>query len=85
MTNNLRMLGKLAVVASVMFGFGWALIPRHIIDDSPLAGDLATPALEFDKGDHPVAVEMVWRKQRPVGPAAKWLRNRLSATRVSFG
>lgn len=64
---------------------GWALIPRHIIDNSPLAPDLATPALEFDKGDHPVALEMVWRKQRPVGPAAKWLRNRLAATRIASG
>ena len=64
---------------------GWALIPRHIIDESPLAPDLATPALEFDKGGHPVALEMVWRKQRPVGPAAKWLRNRLAATHIAFG
>ena len=64
---------------------GWALIPRHIIDDSPLAPELATPALEFDKGDHPVALEMVWRKQRPVGPAAKWLRTRLAATRITSG
>ena len=52
---------------------------------APLAGYLAMPALEFDKGDHPVAVEMVWRKQRPVGPAAKWLRNRLAATRIASG
>lgn len=64
---------------------GWALIPRHIIEGSPLAPDLATPALEFDKGDHPVALEMVWHKQRPVGPAAKWLRNRLTATPIAFG
>ena len=26
---NLRMLGKLTVVATVMFGFGWALIPLY--------------------------------------------------------
>ncbi len=62
---------------------GWALIPRHIIEGSPLATELAMPALEFDKGDWPVALELVWHKQRPVGPAATWLRGRLAATRIA--
>jgi len=32
--DNLRMLGKLLVVAAMMFGFGWALVPlyRHICE-----------------------------------------------------
>jgi cytochrome c oxidase assembly protein subunit 11 len=29
MNPNLRMLGKLAVVATLMFGFGWAMIPLY--------------------------------------------------------
>ncbi len=59
-------------------GIGWALVPDHIVAHSPVAGDLATPALQFDVSDWPVALELVWHKQRPSGPAAKWLRERFA-------
>ena len=63
-------------------GIGWALIPAHILAGSPVAPDLATPALQFDEGAHPVALELVWHKQRPVGPAAKWLRKRFATMKI---
>lgn len=63
-------------------GIGWALIPAHIIARSPVAQDLVTPALLFDEGAHPVALELVWHKQRPIGPAAKWLRQQFATTRI---
>ncbi|NEV02714.1 LysR family transcriptional regulator [Bradyrhizobium uaiense] len=59
-------------------GVGWALIPAHIMASSQVAEELAIPELEFDEGAHPVALEVVWHKQRPVGPAAKWLRRRFA-------
>ena len=59
-------------------GVGWALIPAHIMASSQVAEDLAIPELEFDEGAHPVALEVVWHKQRPAGPAAKWLRRRFA-------
>ena len=43
---------------------------------------LVTPDLQFDKGDWPIALELVWHKQRPCGPAASWLRERFAAERV---
>jgi len=64
-------------------GVGWALIPAHIMASSPVAEELAIPELEFDEGAHPVALEVVWHKQRPAGPAAKWLRRRF-ATRPAM-
>ena len=63
-------------------GIGWALIPAHIVENSPLVRDLARPALQFDDGAHPVALELIWHKQRPAGPAARWLRERFAATRI---
>ncbi|MBR1204200.1 MULTISPECIES: LysR family transcriptional regulator [unclassified Bradyrhizobium] len=59
-------------------GVGWALIPAHIMASSQIADELAVPELEFDEGAHPVALEVVWHKQRPAGPAAKWLRGRFA-------
>jgi len=63
-------------------GIGWALIPAHIVENSPVASDLAFPEPEFAGGDHPVALEVVWHKQKPSGPAAQWLRQRLAATKI---
>lgn len=61
-------------------GIGWALVPAHIIPNSPAASDLAAPALDFDEGNQPVALELVWHKRRPPGPAAQWLRRNFEAS-----
>ncbi len=42
----------------------------------------AIPALEFDEGAYPVALDVVWHKQRPEGPAAKWLRQRFATKKI---
>lgn len=65
-------------------GIGWALIPAHILENSPLAPNLATPQLQFDEGAHPVALELVWHKQRPAGPAGKWLREQFAASGIDY-
>lgn len=70
------------ILELVKHGIGWALAPDHIIANSPAAPELVTPALRFDGADWPVALEMVWHKQRPGGPAANWLRERLAALRI---
>ncbi|WP_066452711.1 LysR family transcriptional regulator [Castellaniella caeni] len=66
-------------------GLGWALVPDHIVEDSPDAVDLLSPKLLFDDADWPVALEMVWHKQRPSGPAARWLRDRFAASMLGAG
>lgn len=70
------------ILQMVKEGIGWALVPDHIIASSPVGAELATPELQFDDVDWPVALEMVWHKQRPSGPAAGWLRERFAATRI---
>ncbi len=65
-------------------GIGWALIPAHILENSPLASRLAMPVLQFDEGAHPVALELIWHKQRPAGPAAKWLREQFARNGIDY-
>ncbi len=65
-------------------GVGWSLIPAHILENSPLASKLATPLLQFDEGTHPVPLELVWHKQRPAGPAVKWLREQFAASGIDY-
>ncbi|MBA8840551.1 LysR family transcriptional regulator [Ochrobactrum sp. RH2CCR150] len=62
-------------------GIGWAYIPEHILRGSPLADELVIPQLQFDGGAHPVALELVWNKHRPHGPAANWLRQQFASNR----
>lgn len=62
-------------------GIGWAFIPEHILQDSPLAPQLVMPKLQFDKGAHPVALELIWNKRRRQGPAAQWLQECFAKSR----
>jgi DNA-binding transcriptional LysR family regulator len=66
------------ILEMVKHGIGWALVSDHVIASSPAAPELVMPELGFDNADWPVALEMVWHKQRPCGPAAAWLRRRLA-------
>lgn len=71
------------ILEMVKHGIGWAFVSDHVIAASPTAPDLITPDLQFDDGDWPVALELVWHKQRPCGPAAEWLRTRFAAERIA--
>ncbi|MEA9976240.1 MULTISPECIES: LysR family transcriptional regulator [unclassified Pseudomonas] len=55
----------------LMRGLGWAWLPRHVVQYPAyqnlmveLISDWTPPAL---------VVEMVWRRDEPLGPAARWL------------
>ncbi len=71
------------ILQMVKQGIGWAFVSKYVIENSPVASELVTPDLQFDDFDLPVAVELVWHKQRPCGPAAKWLREQLAVAKVS--
>ncbi|RYE30357.1 MAG: LysR family transcriptional regulator [Hyphomicrobiales bacterium] len=70
------------ILQLVKQGIGWAFVSSYVIANSPVTADLVTPDLQFDEFDLPVALEMVWHKQRPSGPAARWLRERFAAARI---
>ncbi|WBV44847.1 LysR family transcriptional regulator [Pseudoroseomonas cervicalis] len=70
------------ILEMVKHGIGWAFVSDHVIAASPAAPALVTPDLQFDNGDWPVALELVWHKQRPAGPALRWLRERFAAARI---
>ena len=70
------------ILQLVKQGIGWAFVSSYVIANSPVTADLVTPDLQFDDFDLPVALEMVWHKQRPCGPAARWLRERFASARI---
>lgn len=62
------------IVELVQRNLGWAFVPEHVVAGALDNGYLVSPALAFDDHDWPVALELIWHKQRPLGKAAAWLK-----------
>jgi DNA-binding transcriptional LysR family regulator len=64
-------------------GLGWAWLPRHVVQYPAyqdlmveLASEWTPPAL---------VVELVWRRDEPLGPAARWLAERFAVHLQAIG
>lgn len=55
----------------LMRGLGWAWLPRHVVQ-YPAYQNLMVE-LVSDWTPPSLVVEMVWRRDQPLGPAARWL------------
>ncbi|MDX1267355.1 MAG: LysR family transcriptional regulator [Oceanisphaera sp.] len=62
------------IVELVQRNLGWAFVPEHVVAGALDNGYLVSPSLAFDDHDWPVALELIWHKQRPLGKAAAWLK-----------
>lgn len=63
------------IVELVQRNLGWAFVPEHVVASALDNGYLVAPILDFDDHDWPVALELIWHKQRPLGKAAAWLKS----------
>lgn len=63
------------IVELVQRKLGWAFVPEHVVASALDNGFLVEPILDFNDHDWPVALEIVWHKQRPLGKAAAWLKS----------
>jgi DNA-binding transcriptional LysR family regulator len=55
----------------LMRGLGWAWLPRHVVQYPTYQNQMTELASEWTPP--PLVVEMVWRRDEPLGPAAQWL------------
>jgi DNA-binding transcriptional LysR family regulator len=62
---------------------GWAWLPRHVVQYSAYQGLM----VELDSEWTPPAlvVELVWRRDEPLGPAARWLAERFAVHLRAIG
>nr|WP_194299819.1 LysR family transcriptional regulator [Acetobacter conturbans] len=65
------------ILEMVKHGVGWAFVSEHVLATSPTAPFIVTPELLFDAGHPQVPLSVVWDREKPHGPAARWLRQRL--------
>jgi DNA-binding transcriptional LysR family regulator len=64
-------------------GLGWAWLPRHVVQYPTYQGQM----VELDSEWTPPAlvVELVWRRDEPLGPAARFLAERFTACLQAIG
>ncbi|WP_268799273.1 LysR family transcriptional regulator [Pseudomonas huanghezhanensis] len=55
----------------LMRGLGWAWLPRHVVQYPAYHGQMIELTSEWTPPA--LVVEMVWRRDEPLGPAAQWL------------
>ncbi|MBD1549853.1 LysR family transcriptional regulator [Pseudomonas typographi] len=58
-------------------GLGWAWLPRHVVQYPAYAGRMVE--LRSDCLPPALVVELLWRRDEPLGPVASWLAQRFAA------
>lgn len=66
------------IIELVQRKLGWALVPEHIVAEALEEGSLVSPALDFDNNSWPVAVELIWHKEKSFGKAGAWLKQAIT-------
>jgi len=64
-------------------GLGWAWLPRHVVQYPAYLGDMVE--LNSEWTPPALVVELVWRRDEPLGPAARWLAERFAVQLQAIG
>ncbi|MFF7706333.1 LysR substrate-binding domain-containing protein [Pseudomonas sp. NPDC007930] len=72
-----------AMAEWLMRGLGWAWLPRHVVQYPGYAGQMVE--LRSDWVPPALVVELLWRRDEPLGPVANWLAQRFAAHLRAIG
>ncbi|WP_095052862.1 LysR family transcriptional regulator [Pseudomonas sp. Irchel s3b2] len=67
----------------VMRGLGWAWLPRHVVQYPAYQNQMVELISEWTPPA--LIVELVWRRDEPLGPAARWLAERFAVHLQAIG
>lgn len=67
----------------LMRGLGWAWLPRHVVQYPAYQNQMVELVSEWTPP--PLVVELVWRRDEPLGPAASWLAERFAEHLQAIG
>ena len=65
-----------AIAELLMRGLGWAWLPRHVVQYPTYQTQMVELASEWTPPA--LVVELAWRRDEPLGPAAQWLAERFA-------
>lgn len=63
-------------------GLGWAWLPRHVVQYPSYENQMVELSSEWTPPA--LVVELVWRRDEPLGPAARWLAERFAVHLQAF-
>ncbi|SDS24039.1 transcriptional regulator, LysR family [Pseudomonas asplenii] len=64
-------------------GLGWAWLPRHVVQYPTYQGQMVELISEWTPPA--LVVELVWRRDEPLGPAGRWLAERFAEHLQAIG
>ncbi|WP_392884930.1 LysR family transcriptional regulator [Pseudomonas migulae] len=67
----------------LMRGLGWAWLPRNVVQYSGYRNQIVELVSEWTPPA--LVVELVWRRDEPLGPAARWLAERFAVHLQAIG
>nr|WP_218177454.1 LysR family transcriptional regulator [Pseudomonas gingeri] len=67
----------------LMRGLGWAWLPRHVVQYPAYQNQMVELSSEWTPPA--LVVELVWRRDEPLGPAARWLAERFAEHLQAIG
>ena len=73
-----RVESQYGILALVRAGFGWAYLPRHFVQADLAHGRVKQLPLDFQQVDIQTGIDLIWSRDRPLGPAGRWLTEALS-------
>ncbi len=73
----------LALLEMVRAGLGWATLPRQLVQRELAKGELVELQLSaYPHTDWQIGVDLLWARQRPLGKAERWLKEKLQGNKV---
>lgn len=72
-----------AMAELLMRGLGWAWLPRHVVQYPTYHAQMVELSCEWTPPA--LVVELVWRRDEPLGPAAQWLAERFAVHLRAIG
>jgi len=72
-----------AMAELLMRGLGWAWLPRHVVQYPAYHAQMVELRSEWTPPA--LVVELVWRRDEPLGPAAQWLAERFAVHLRAIG
>jgi DNA-binding transcriptional LysR family regulator len=72
-----------AMAELLMRGLGWAWLPRHVVQYPTYHAQMVELCSEWTPPA--LVVELVWRRDEPLGPAAQWLAERFAVHLRAIG
>lgn len=72
-----------AMAELLMRGLGWAWLPRHVVQYPTYHAQMVELSSEWTPPA--LVVELVWRRDEPLGPAAQWLAERFAVHLRAIG